>query len=169
MPILQRTPHVLRMLLADMPEGWTTPDYGPGTWSAREIVAHLIHAERDNWIPRLRTILDPGGPRAFSPFDRAGHLDLMPLALPELLDRFAHARDNSLTALRELALTSADLARTGIHPAFGSVTAAQLLSTWFVHDLNHLVQICKAMAFQYRNAVGPWQNYLSILSPPAPR
>ncbi len=170
MPLLERTPRVLHALLADLPESWTTPDYGPETWSAREIVAHLIHGERTDWVPRLRLILSPGGPHTFEPFDRAGHKGLLAShGLAELLAVFEVARAESLASVRACGLSEGDLARTARHPALGEASASQLLSAWVVHDLNHIAQICKAIAFQYREAVGPWEAYLSILSPPNPR
>lgn len=49
------------------------------------------------------------------------------------------------------------------HPELGPVTLRQLLATWVVHDLGHLHQVAKAMAFQYRDEVGPWREYLTIL------
>lgn len=168
--MLSRTPGVLQALLADLPEAWTTPDYGPGTWSAREIVAHLIYGERTDWVPRLRLILSPGGPHTFEPFDRAGHKGLLAShGLAELLKVFEVARAESLASVRARGLSEGDLARTARHPALGEASASQLLSAWVVHDLNHIAQICKAMAFQYCEAVGPWEAYLSILSPPNPR
>lgn len=168
-PILSRMPRVLRTLLHDLPDSWTTPDYGPGTWSAREIVAHLIHGERTDWIPRARHILAHGASRPFEPFDRAGHAPLMVHPLAELLDLFDRERLGSLDALRSMGLGAADLAREGLHPALGRVTMRNLLATWVVHDLNHLAQVCKAMAFQYRDEVGAWEAYLSVLAPPNPR
>lgn len=166
--ILESTPHTLHALLAAAPSGLTHAPYGPSTWSAAEVVAHLIFGERTDWMPRLRLIL-AGSTDPFPPFDRAGHAPLLRHALPELLDLFKRERAASLADLHELHLTDADLDRQGVHPAFGPVTARQLLATWVVHDLNHIAQCCKAMAFQYRTQVGPWEAYLSILAPPNPR
>lgn len=168
--ILARTPTVLRTLLGGLPREWTHARYGEGTWSPHEIVGHLIHGEQTDWIPRARHLLQHGESKAFEPFDRAGHARLCAEnSLPELLDLFESARRDSLTALRSLPLTRENLARRGRHPAFGPVTLGQLLATWVVHDFNHVAQICKAMAYQHRGDVGPWEAYLSILAPPAPR
>ncbi len=168
-PVLSRTPGVVQSLLTDLPDAWTTPDYGPGTWSAKEIVAHLIFGERTDWIPRARIILQHGPARPFDPFDRAGHKDLLAKPLAELLTLFETERAASLSALRAMNLTQTDLDRPGLHPALGPVTLSNLLAAWVVHDLNHIAQVCKAMASQYKQAVGPWQAYLSILAPPNPR
>lgn len=170
LPILSRTPRVLRVLLDELPAYWLTSNYGEGTWSPHQVLGHLIWGENTDWIPRARLILTHGESRPFEPFDRAGHDALCrEKSTPELLDLFDAARAASLQSLREMALTPADLDRRGLHPAFGPVTLGQLLATWVVHDLNHTAQICKAMAHQNRPAVGPWEAYLSILSPPAPR
>jgi hypothetical protein len=168
--ILARTPAVLRMLLGGLPREWTHARYGEGTWSPHEIVGHLIHGERTDWIPRARHLLAHGESKPFERFDRAGHEALCAQrSLAELLDLFESARRDTLAALRSLPLTRENLARRGRHPAFGPVRLAQLLATWVVHDLNHVAQVCKAMAHQHRGDVGPWEAYLSILAPPAPR
>jgi hypothetical protein len=168
--ILSRTPQVLRTLLAGLPDALLYSNYGEGTWSPHEVVGHLIHGEKTDWIPRARLIMKKGDAVAFEPFDRNGHAALCrEKKIGELLDLFASLRAENLTALRSLSLTPGDLGRRGRHPALGAVTLSQLLAAWVVHDLNHIAQICKAIAFQHQHAVGPWEAYLSILAPPAPR
>jgi len=169
-PVLARTPAVLRTLLAGLDRRWTHADYGEGTWSPAEVVAHLIFGERTDWIPRARIILEHGESRPLDPFDRAGHKDLLAgHSLDELLTLFERERHASLAELQRLNPGPRDLERTGIHPRLGRVTLSNLLATWVAHDLNHIHQICKGMAFQYEKAVGPWTQFLSILAPPAPR
>jgi hypothetical protein len=168
--VLERTPRVFRTLLAGLSEEWTHEPYGAGTWSAREVLAHLIHGEETDWLPRVRCVLEHGESRAFDPFDRAGHVGpSRGKSVAELLEEFEALRRRNLGLLRTLGLSAADLDRPGRHPALGAVTLRQLLATWAVHDLNHIAQACKAMAHQYRGEVGAWEAYLSILSPPAPR
>jgi len=158
------------MLLSGLPREWTHQDYGPATWSPHEIVGHLIFGERTDWIPRARIILQYSETRAFDPFDRQGHASLCrDRTLDELLDLFALEREASLGVLRGFNLNQETLRRTGIHPALGKVTLSQLLATWVVHDLNHVAQVCRALAYQHHSEVGPWAAYLSILAPPAPR
>ena len=137
---------------------------------AREVVAHLVYAERTDWLPRVGHLLAHGDAVAFEPFDRAGHGDLLQrYSLAELLDLFERERAAALAALASLKLADADLARPGLHPALGPVTLGNLLATWAVHDRNHIAQISKAIAYQYGGQVGPWREYLSILAPPNPR
>ncbi len=168
--ILARTPHVLRSTLAGLPETWWNGRYGPNTWSPHEIVGHLIHGERTDWMVRTRHILQRGESPPFQAFDRNGHAALCrEKKLPELLDLFASLRNDNLANLRSLTIEPDHLTRRGTHPALGTVTLSQLLAAWTVHDLNHIAQICKAMAYQYKTETGPWEAYLSILSPPAPR
>ncbi len=168
--VLSRTPGVLRTLLAGLPADWTERPYGPNTWSAKEVLAHLVYGERTDWIPRLQIILEHGDEKPFEPFDRTGHADLLASnTLGQLLDLFERERADGLATLRGLNLGPADFERRGRHPALGAVTLGNLLATWVVHDLNHIAQACKATAHQYREAVGPWEQYLSILSPPNPR
>ena len=162
--LLVRTPAVLRALLDGLPsEAWHANE-GPGTWSAYDVLGHLIHGEHADWIPSARRILDHGESLAFDPFDREAQFRESEGKSPnELLDAFEHARASSLTALHAMQLTDADLARTGAHPVFGRVTLGQLLATWVTHDLDHITQIARVLAKRNMQAVGPWSAYLSIL------
>jgi hypothetical protein len=164
LPVLRRTPAVLRSLLADLPEPWTSATEGPGTWSPFDVVGHLIHGERTDWIPRVEHLLKYGVSAPFPPFDReAMFVTSTGLSLAVLLDTFEQTRTESLQRLSLLHLTDADLSRRGRHPEFGVVTLGQHLSTWVAHDLNHLGQVVRVMAKQYSTAVGPWRAYLSVL------
>lgn len=164
LPVLERTPSVLRPLLLGLPEPWVVANEGPGTWTPYDVVGHLIHGERSDWIPRVEHILQHGETVPFAPFDReAMFVESQGRSLEELLDTFEALRIRSLDRLRELGLTAADLARRGTHPAFGTVTMSQLLATWVAHDLGHLSQVVRVMARRYARAVGPWSAYLSII------
>ena len=163
--MLAATPGVLDAWLRHVPARFITANEGGDTWSPFHVVGHLIHGEKTDWIPRLRTIVEHGDARAFEPFDRfAQFTDTRDRTLPELLDEFAALRRDSLTTLTGMKLGAEDLDRRGRHPALGPVTLRQLLSTWVAHDLDHIVQIARVLAFQYRDAVGPWRNYLRVIS-----
>jgi DinB superfamily len=165
LPILTRTPVVLRHLLEDLPDPWITGTEGPDTWSPFDIVGHLIHGERTDWIPRTEILLTHAESRAFTPFDRFAQFEASRgKSLGELLDTFAEARAISLHRLQSLGLTGDDLDRRGLHPELGSVTLGELLSTWVVHDLSHIAQIARVMGRQYTEAVGPWREYLPMLN-----
>jgi len=162
--LLTRSPAVLNALLRDLPETWTLRNEGENTWSAFDVVGHLIHGDRTDWIPRARRILQFGEGKAFEPFDRlAQQRESRAKSLGQLLDEFASVRSESLAELRALSLRQEDFERRGLHPALGVVTLSQLLATWAVHDLTHLHQIARIMAHQYREAVGPWSKYLGVL------
>ncbi len=162
--LLRRAPAVLDTLLRDLPDEWTLSNEGPRTWSAVDIVGHLVHAERTDWMSRVRTILEYGETRTFERLDRlAQERESRKQAVGELLDEFAALRSANLVALGALHLQPADLQRRGRHPAFGMVTLSQLLATWAAHDLTHLHQISRVMAHQYRGAVGPWEAFLGVL------
>jgi hypothetical protein len=162
--VLERTPHALRALLAGLSPAWTDATEGPETWSPRMVVVHLIHAERDNWIPRARVVLEHGASRPFPPFDRSAPLaELADAPLAALLDELVRLRAESLATLASWGLGDAELARVGHHPEFGEVTLRQLLATWTAHDLAHLGQVSRVMAKQYRDAVGPWRAFLPIM------
>jgi hypothetical protein len=162
--VLERTPTVLQVLLAGLPDAWTSGNQGPNTWSPFDVVGHLIDGEREDWIPRIRLILAHGEATPFTPFDRFSHLQAnRDRTLGELLDSFAALRAENLAVLDSLQLTPVHLELRGTHPEFGPVTLRQLLATWVAHDLGHLVQISRTMARQYREEAGPWRAYLSAL------
>lgn len=162
--VLERTPAVLRALLAGLSEEWTHHNEGPDTWSPFDVVGHLIDGEETDWMGRTRLILAQGANRRFESFDRFRHLRINKgKTLAELLDRFAELRARNLQELAELRLSGAQLQLPGEHPEFGAVTLEQLLATWVAHDLGHLAQIARVMAKQYRAAVGPWEAFLPVL------
>jgi hypothetical protein len=162
--LLTRTPAALNTLLRDLPETWTIRNEGENTWSAFDIIGHLNHGERTDWMPRARMVLQFGETQPFEAFDRQGHArEIHGKSLEQLLDEFARLRAENLAELRALNLRQEDLERRGRHPALGIVTLSQLLATWAAHDLTHLHQISRVMAHQYRAAVGPWSAYLGVL------
>ncbi len=162
--VLARTPATLHAMLRGLPDKWVQCNEGENTWSAFDIVGHLIVGERTDWMPRVRIILQNGETRPFDPFDRfAQSKESRGKSLEQLLDDFARLRRENLDALRALNLQPEDLIRQGRHPALGVVTLSELLATWAVHDLTHLHQLSRMMAYQYRDAVGPWRAYLGVL------
>ncbi len=159
---LQRTPHALRCLLDGMPDGWLDCNEGPDPFSPREVVAHLVHGERTDWLERVRIILEHGPGRPFTPFDRFGHRAYAGGPIHDLLDEFDRLRHQNLAEVRER-VGDTDLDRPGTHPALGPVTLRQLLAAWVVHDLTHIAQIARVMARRYAEDVGPWQEYMGVL------
>lgn len=162
--LLARTPASLNSLLRDLPDAWTFQNEGGETWNAVDVIGHLIHGERTDWMPRAQMILQFGEAKSFIPFDRFAQFEeSRGKSLSQLLDEFARLRAANLEQLRALNLTPQDLARRGRHPALGSVTLSQLLAAWVVHDLTHLHQVSRIMAHQYSEAVGPWSKFLGVL------
>ena len=163
--ILTRTPATLDAMLRGLPEGWIVSNEGANTWSPFDVVGHLIHGERTDWMPRAKTILEHGEARPFEKFDRfAQFAASKDRTLPSLLEEFASLRQQNLRELASLGLTDRDLDRRGTHPELGVVTLRQLLATWTAHDLDHIVQISRVLARQYSDEVGPWRAYLRIIS-----
>ncbi|MCG8407241.1 MAG: DinB family protein [Phycisphaerales bacterium] len=162
--VLRNTPSVLRSMLSGLGDSWVHNNYGDKTFSPFDVVGHLIHGERTDWIPRARVILEHGETRPFEPFDRYAMYEASRgLTMAQLLDTFESLRVENLEALSALRLTRDQLSLRGTHPALGPVTLEALLAMWTVHDLNHIAQIAKSMAYQYRERVGPWLEYASIL------
>jgi DinB superfamily len=162
--VLDRTPAVLRALLVGLPRPWLEKHEGEGTFGAFEVLGHLIHGEKTDWVPRIQQILESGNARPFVPFDRRGFGETEALSLADLLDEFESCRGSNLAFLTSLSLSPVQLALKGLHPELGSVTLGQLLATWAVHDLNHIAQTVRVMSARYATAVGPWKPYLGILN-----
>lgn len=162
--ILETTPGVLTVLLTNLPAGWIDAHEGPDTWSPFDILGHLIHGEKTDWIPRARIILEEGTSSPFPSFDRfAQFKDSEGKSLRELLDEFEQLRTQNIEFLNRLDLAESDYAKTGLHPDLGEVTLRQLLSTWVVHDLSHIRQIARVLAKQYKSEIGPWKEYLPVV------
>ena len=162
--ILERTPLVLKTLLSGISDEWTMNNEGPETWSAYDIVGHLIYGEKTDWIPRMGIILSDNADKHFVPYDRfAQFTESKGKSLQQLLDEFTVLRIQNVEILCNANITADDLLKTGIHPAFGNVTLAQLLATWTAHDLNHIAQIARVMAKQYKDEAGPWVAYIKAL------
>jgi hypothetical protein len=162
--LLANTPAALHALLGGLPAMWTHGNEGGETWNVPGVIGHLIDADRVNWMPRAKHILEFGNSLPFQPFNREGFdRESEPQSLAQLLDEFARQRSEKLAELRALQLEPHDLERRGVHPALGDVTLAQLLAAWAAHDLTHLHQITRIMASQYREAVGPWRKFLGVL------
>jgi hypothetical protein len=163
--VLSRTPATLDALLRDLPNGWIAAHEGGETWSPFDVIGHLIHGEHTDWIPRAKMILEHGDTRPFEKFDRFAQFEASKgRTLASLLDEFATLRRQNLHELESMRLTDTALDRRGRHPELGIVTLRQLLATWVAHDLDHVVQISRAIARQYTDEVGPWRAYLRIIS-----
>ncbi len=161
--ILERTPDVLERLLTGLSDTWIVQNEGEGTWSPYDVVGHLVHGEKTDWINRAKTIMEEIR-EPFAPFDREAQFqDSNGKSIEELLNEFYTLRTGNLEILKGMDITEEDLNKRGIHPAFGEVTLKQLLSTWAVHDLGHIAQITRVMAKQYNEEVGPWEEYLRII------
>lgn len=168
--VLERTPAVLRSMLAGLGREWTHGNYGEDTFSPFDVIGHLITGEKTDWLARTKIILEQGTSRPFDKYDRYAQFETSrSRTIDQLLDEFAKLRRENLIALERLDLKPADFDRRGAHPALGEVTLGNLLATWVAHDLNHVAQIAKAMATQYSAAVGPWKEYLGILRSPVTR
>lgn len=162
--ILERTPDTLRAMLGGLPDEWVMQNEGGDSWSPFDVMGHLIHGEKTDWISRVRIILEHADSVPFETFDRfAMFEESKGKTIDQLLDEFSALREENLRILRDMNLQPADFARKGKHPQLGAVNLGQLLATWVVHDLNHIHQIAQTMSRQYRDAVGVWRQYLDIL------
>jgi len=163
--ILGRTPAVLISLLSGLSPTWIYNNEGGESWNPFDIVGHLTHGEKMDWIPRSKIILENGEKNTFEPFDRfAQFKDSKGKTLNDLLEEFTKLRKSNIDVLNKLNLDENDFNKKGIHPEFGKVTLKQLFSTWVAHDLSHIRQIARVMAKQYKNEIGPWGIYLPVIN-----
>lgn len=161
--ILERTPLAIEALLKGISEEWLNNNEGENTWSPYDIVGHLIHGEKTDWIPRAKIILSNSSHKTFTPFDRFAQMNEQPKTIEQLLEEFKERRRENIQELRSLQIDNTKLKEKGIHPDLGEVNLKELLSTWVAHDLGHIAQISRVMAKQYKNEVGAWEKYLTIL------
>ena len=163
--ILERTPAVLKSLLANISTDWVMNNEGPETFSPYDVVGHLIHGEKTDWVVRAKIILQHGVSRPFDPYDRFAQFEESKgKNLQQLLKEFEEIRKQNIAWLQSCQLTENDLERKGMHPVLGEVSLRNLLSTWVVHDLTHIAQITRVMAKQYKEEMGPWPEFFRILS-----
>ncbi len=162
--VLEQTPETLMRLTKGLSPFWTTMNEGGDTWSVFDVVGHLLHGDKTDYLTRVKIILSNNIDKKFGPFDRFARYETSKgMTLIELLKEFKSVREYNLQQLKLLKISASDLSKTGIHPTFGTVTLHQLLSTWVVHDLDHISQIARIMAKQYKDETGPWIEYLRIL------
>lgn len=163
--ILERTPGVLDALLNGISDEWIFANEGEKTFSPYDVLGHLVHGERTDWIPRMEMILAGDPERTFQPYDRfAQFTESKGKSLSQLLEEFKSLREHNLDIVKRKKIIATDFQRTALHPSFGKVTLQELLSTWTVHDLSHIGQIVRVMCKHYKDEVGPWQAYLPILT-----
>jgi len=163
--VLERTPIVVEDMLKGISDDWTSKNEGPGTWSVYDILGHLVHGEKTDWIARMEIILSENVNKRFTPFDRlAQFYESKGKSLQKLIAEFKTLRRKNLSKLRRKKIRATDLSKRGIHPEFGKVPLKQLISTWVVHDMNHIAQIARVMSKQYKSEVGPWVGFLPILN-----
>lgn len=162
--ILEKTPDVLALMLGELSPDWTHQDEGENTWSVFDVIGHLIYADQTDWMLRAGIILSDEADKTFPPFDRFAQFELSKgKTLEGLLQEFREVRQTYLAKLKALNLSEADLEKIGRHPVLGPISLRQLLATWTVHDLTHIVQISRIMAKQYKEAVGPFEAFLGVL------
>lgn len=163
--VLNRTPAVLQSLLAGLADDWVMNNEGPETFSPYDVIGHLVHGEKTDWVVRAKMILEFGSTQTFERYDRFAQYELSKgKTLHQLLDEFAAIRKENMAWFKAADITEVDLDKKGMHPVLGEVTLRNLLATWVVHDLTHIAQITRVMAKQYQTEMGPWPEFFRILN-----
>lgn len=162
--ILERTPLALFEMLEGLSPEWTSVNEGGETWTVFDVIGHLIHGDKNDWMARTEIIFRDGPDKKLKSFNRFAQFENSKgKSLSQLLQEFKSVRSANITKLKNLKITENDFEKIGIHPVFGTVKLSQLLATWVAHDLDHISQISRVMAKQYLQEVGPWVEYLKIL------
>ncbi len=163
--LLQKTPMVVRSMLSNLDETWTHSNEGGDSWSPYHVVGHLVHGEKTDWMPRLEIMMAEGPIQTFEPYDRFAQIEMSKgKTLEELLEMFELLRKENLQTLQSKQITETDLSRKAMHPSLGEITLSNMLSAWVVHDQGHIAQISRVLAKNYKEEVGPWTKYLTILN-----
>lgn len=163
--ILQRTPAVLESLLENISDDWVFSNEGPDTFSPFDVLGHLVHGEKTDWIARMEIILSESSNKTFEPFDRFAQFEESKgKTINQLLSEFKLLRNKNIEILKAKNFIESDFSKIGIHPSLGEVTLKDLLATWTVHDLGHIAQVTRVMSKCYKEEVGPWLDYLPILT-----
>lgn len=162
--ILHRTPVVLESMLSGLSDEWILPNEGEKTFSAFDVVGHLLHGEKTDWMVRAKNILENGTAHPFEPYDRfAMFEESKGKNINQLMNEFKTERMKNIALLESFSIDENKLNLKGIHPKFGEVTLRQLLSTWVIHDLTHIAQIARVLAKQYKDEMGPWLEYFNLM------
>lgn len=162
--LLERSPETYEALLSNLKNDWNKINEGQDTWSAYNIVGHLIHGEKTDWIPRAEIILTKEN-KKFEPYDRFAQEKLYSTqTFEELINEFKELRVRNVDKLKSWNLTEQDLDKQGMHPDLGLVTLKQLISTWTIHDMIHFNQISRVIVKHYADDIGPWKKYVRLLN-----
>jgi hypothetical protein len=157
--LLPATVAILRAELAALPERMLAWHPAPGEWCVKEVVGHLIEAERRGFAGRIRIILGADTPaleRWDPPAVAAARRDCGTPAAA-LLDELAALREDSASLVGRL--IAADLDRAGRHPTVGLLRVRDLLQEWVHHDRNHVRQALANVQAYVWPAMGNAQKF----------
>jgi hypothetical protein len=112
-----------------------------GEWCVKEVLGHLIEAERRGFGGRIRIILASDRP-ALERWDQAAVAKAR-----KDCDASVEALVSELVGMREdyaatiAALRPEEFERVGRHPVVGDLTVRDVVQEWVHHDRNHLKQM----------------------------
>jgi hypothetical protein len=130
----------LTIPIFDWPASELLRSYGPGKWTARQILAHLTDSEIV-FQARTRFILSEPG-CAIPPFDQDDWAKTLayPVRSVSLMRRLYTASRESLIELVDL-LPEAIFGREGKHPEFPSYRAWDVVTRTATHNMHHYGQL----------------------------
>jgi hypothetical protein len=139
--LLASTPAVVETEITSMGEDLAAWHPVPEEWCAKQVVGHMIEAERRSFVGRITTVLNYPAHllEAWEPDPVAvARLDCQ-RSSKELLAEFSTTRSDSVRLVR--ALPTDRLEQEARHPTVGYLTISAMLHHWIRHDHNHLGQI----------------------------
>ena len=157
--LLPATVALLRAELAAVPERMLAWHPAPGEWCVKEVLGHLIEADRRGFTGRIRLLLAADTPaleRWDPPEVARARGDCVKSALA-LLDELAAMRQDAAALVR--GLREADLDRGGRHPTVGLLRVRDLLQEWVHHDRNHVRQALANVQAYVWPAMGNAQKF----------
>jgi hypothetical protein len=157
--LLPATIALLRAEVGGLPERVLAWHPAPGEWCVKDVLGHLIEAERRGFAGRIRIILGADTPalEGWDPPAVAAARNDCDRPAGALLDELASMREESATLVGRL--LAADLDRAGLHPKVGRLSVRDLLQEWVHHDRNHVRQALANVQAYVWPAMGNSQKF----------
>jgi DinB superfamily len=139
--LLRASMEAMRAESAALTDGAASWHPAPGEWCVKEVLGHLIEAERRGFAGRVRDFLAKEDPPCVPWNQEAVARERKDCARPlgALVDELGALRADSVKLVE--GLPAAALSRGGQHPKVGRLTIGEVVHEWVHHDRNHLKQI----------------------------
>lgn len=152
---LERTPLILEAMLRGVCEELLLHNEGENTWNTKQVLAHLVYMEQNNWCKKLGLLLNNTSCKTFDQYSvKQQFQELVQKNSKQWLDEFIAIRTQSLQWLRQAQLNKLPVDDVkGCLKQYGDITLRELLSTWVAHDLTHIHQISRIIAKNFKEVI----------------